>query len=146
MKRFLAVLFAVVLLAGCATRDTVPAMESPGPALVLERFLQAVNTNDLQTMTQLFGTARGTIDQLEPRERAERRMQVLASLMRHTDYTIQGQRAVPGRLNDATELLVQLRTPDQTVTVPHLIVRRGNGWIIERIDVEALTLRSGSER
>jgi hypothetical protein len=141
MRRFLVVLMPALALAACGSRDTVPAMESPGPALVVERFLQAANVNDLHAMTQLFGTSRGTIDQLEPRERAERRMQVLASLLRHDDYVITGQRAVPGRLQDATELLVELRMSDRTVVVPHLVVRRGGGWIIERIDVEALTLR-----
>jgi hypothetical protein len=144
MNRNFALLLPMVLLAACGSRDNVPAMESPGPALVVERFLRAANTNDLHTMTQLFGTARGTIDQLEPRERAERRMQVLASLLRHEDYTVAGQRAVPGRLHNATELLIELKTAERTVVVPHLVVRRGGGWIIERIDVEALTLRSAS--
>jgi hypothetical protein len=143
MRRNLVVLFSVAVLVACGARDDRPAMESPGPALVVERFLQAANTNDLYTMTQLFGTARRTIDQIESRERAERRMQVLASLLRHEDYTVRGQRAVPGRLNDATELLVELTTPERTVVVPHLVVRRRDGgWIIERIDIEAITARS----
>lgn len=143
MRRNLLVLFSVAVLVACAARDDGPAMESPGPALVVERFLQAANTNDLYTMTQLFGTARRTIDQIESRERAERRMQVLASLLKHDDYTVRGQRAVPGRLNDATELLVELTTPERTVVVPHLVVRRRDGgWIIERIDIEAITARS----
>jgi hypothetical protein len=144
MKRTLALLLPLVVLAACGSPPRVPAMDSPGPALVVERFLQAANTNDLHTMTQLFGTARDTIDQLEPRERAERRMQVLASLLRHEDYTIQGQRAVPGRLQDATELIIEFKMGDRTVIVPHLVVRRGGSWIIERIDVEALTTRSAS--
>jgi hypothetical protein len=140
--RKLAVLMPLLMLAACGGRDATPAMESPGPALVVERFLQAANVNDLYTMTQLFGTSRRTIDQIETRERAERRMQVLASLLRHDDYAVQGQRAVPGRLNDATELLIELRTGDRTVVVPHLVVRRaGGGWIIERIDIEPITLR-----
>jgi hypothetical protein len=144
MQRKLALLLSVSLLAvSCGTRDTTRAMDSPGPSLVVERFLQAANTNDLYTMTQLFGTARQTIDQIESQERAHRRMQVLASVLRHDDYTVQGQRAVPGRLNDATELLVALTTTERTVVVPHLVVRRRDGsWIIERIDIEAITSRS----
>lgn len=142
MKRTFAVLVPLFVLLACSSHDIIPAMESPGPALVVERFLQAANVNDLYTMTQLFGTERRTIDQIESRERAERRMQVLASLLRHQDYTIQGQRAVPGRLHDATELLIELRTSDRTVVVPHLVVRRRDGsWIIERIDIETLTTR-----
>jgi hypothetical protein len=139
----LSVVSLMVLVAACGGRDQVPAMESPGPALVLERFLHAANMNDLYTMTQLFGTAGKTIDQIESRERAERRMQVLASLLRHEDYVVRGQRAVPGRLRDATELMVEMQLQDRTVMVPHLVVRRtGGGWIIERIDIEPITQRS----
>lgn len=146
MKRNFAglpVVSIMVVLAACGARDQVPAMESPGPALVLERFLHAANMNDLYTMTQLFGTASRTIDQIETRERAERRMQVLASLLRHEDYVVRGQRAVPGRLRDATELMVEMQLQDRTVMVPHLVVRRsGGGWIIERIDIEPITQQS----
>lgn len=143
MRRNLVVLLSVAALVACGARDAGTAMDSPGPALTLERFLQAVNTNDLHTMTQLFGTSRRTIDQIESRERAERRMQVLASILRHDDYAVRGQRAVPGRINDATELLVEMKTADHTVVVPYLVVRRRDGgWIIERIDIEAITARS----
>lgn len=145
MKRNFASLSVVsmMVVAACGGRDQVPAMESPGPALVLERFLHAANMNDLYTMTQLFGTAGKTIDQIETRERAERRMQVLASLLRHEDYVVRGQRAVPGRLRDATELMVEMQLQDRTVMVPHLVVRRtGGGWIIERIDIEPITQQS----
>jgi hypothetical protein len=139
----LSIVSLMVVMAACGGRDQVPAMESPGPALVLERFLHAANMNDLYTMTQLFGTAGKTIDQIETRERAERRMQVLASLLRHEDYVVRGQRAVPGRLRDATELMVEMQLQDRTVMVPHLVVRRtGGGWIIERIDIEPITQRS----
>lgn len=115
-------------------------MGSPGPALVVERFLQAANGNDLETMTQLFGTAGKTIDQLDGRTKAQRRMHVLATLLRHDDYRILSQHAVPGRLREATELQVQLRQGDRDVVVPHLVVRRKNGgWIIEKIEIERLT-------
>ncbi len=116
------------------------AGEAPGPGLVVERFLQAANANDLATMVELFGTREKTIVQLDGRERAERRMYLLASLLRHDDFTILGRRTVPGRSEDATQLLVQLKKGDRTVVVPHLVVRRADGgWIIEKIDVEQIT-------
>ncbi|MFP4622785.1 MAG: hypothetical protein ACLFRX_01270 [Gemmatimonadota bacterium] len=113
---------------------------SPGPGLAVERFLQAANTNDLVTMMQLFGTAERTIDQLDGRSQAERRMYVLASLQRHDDYSILGQRPVPGRLNEAVEVQVRLHRRDDSVVVPYTVVRReSGGWIIEKVDVEPLT-------
>lgn len=122
--------------------EPAPAMGSPGPALVVERFLQAVNAGDLETMTELFGTPDRTIVQLDGRSKAEQRMHVLASMMRHDDYQILGQRAVPGRLREATELQVQLLIGERSVNVPHLVVRKkSGGWIVERVDLEQLTQR-----
>lgn len=138
------ILFLVAACGGRGGASPTPAARSPGPALVVERFLAAANANELETMTQLFGTADRTIVELEGRTRAEQRMYVLASLLRHNDWTIRGQRTVPGRMLDATELLVELQKPERTVVVPLLVVRRdGGGWIIEQIDVEELTQAGG---
>ena len=141
--RYRDVLVLVLLAAACGgapERSRTPASESPGPALVVERFLRAANANDLATMTRLFGSHRQTIVELEGQTRAEERMYVLASLLRHDDWSIQGQNRVPGRLMDATELRVRLRQGDEGIVVPFLVVRRRDGgWIIERIDLQPLT-------
>ena len=111
--------------------------------LVVERFLQAANATDLDTMTKLFGTAEATIEELDGRQQAEQRMYLLARLLQHQDFTVQGQRAVPGRMREATELLVRLTQNGETVVVPHRVVRRTDGgWIIEFIDVTPLTAGS----
>lgn len=131
-------LFVVGACGGGTTPQ--PALDSPGPALVVERFLTAANANDLETMTQLFGSRSKNIVQLEGRSKAERRMHALATLLRHDDFRILGQQAVPGRLRQATQLQIELRRGDRSVVVPHVVVRKDSGgWIIERIDVEQLT-------
>jgi hypothetical protein len=139
-----ALLGLLLAVTACATRarqeSVTPAAQSPGPALLVERFLQAANANDLETMSQLFGTRDRTIVQLDGQTQAEERMYVLASLLRHDDWFIQGQRTVPGRMMDATELLVEIRRGENRAVTPILVVRRARGgWIIERIDVEPLT-------
>lgn len=145
-NRYLPLLGLMVAAAACTTthQDITPASDSPGPALVVERFLQASNANDLETMGQLFGTSDRTIVELDGQTQAEERMYILASLLRHDDWAIQGQRAVPGRMLDATELLVRIERGARTAVVPFLVVRRSRGgWIIERIDVEPLTSSDG---
>ena len=135
-------LLAAVLLAGCGSggAQAPPAAASPGPVLVVERFLQAANANDLETMAELFGTRERTIVELEGRSMAEQRMHVLASLLRHDDFVVRGQENVPGRIQDATRLMVELEQDGGRVVVPHLVVRTTDGgWIIEKIDVERLT-------
>jgi hypothetical protein len=129
-------------LAACGGGRTgeVPAGRSPGPALVVERYLQAANANDLDTMMELFGTADQTIDQLDGRAMAERRMYVLASLLRHDDFAFRSQQSMPGRTSEAALVRVSLVKGGETVIVPFTVVRRkGGGWIIEQVDVEPLT-------
>ncbi|HUG41551.1 MAG TPA: hypothetical protein VMM12_13770 [Longimicrobiales bacterium] len=143
-KHSLSSVVIAVLVGGCgggaASGPAPMPAEGPGPQLVVERFLQAANANDLPTMTTLFGTAAQRIDQLEPEAVAHRRMYVLASLLRHEDFRIEGQRVVPGRMDNATEVMVVIRQERREVSVPHLVVRRNTGgWIIEKIDVEKLT-------
>jgi hypothetical protein len=135
-----AVIVALLSACGGGREASYSPAPSPGSALVVERFLQAANANDLTTMIQLFGTAQQTIDQLDGRSKAERRMYVLASLLRHDDYAIRGQRPVPGRIGEAIELQVQLLKSDQSVLVPFTLVEKdAGGWIIEKIDIEPLT-------
>ncbi|MFW5947532.1 MAG: hypothetical protein ACOCUW_03480 [Gemmatimonadota bacterium] len=143
MRNSLFLIFVLALATACGggnPEPATPASQAPGPALVVERFLQAANANDLGTMTDLFGTRDRTIAELDGRQQAEERMYVLASLLRHEDWEIQGQRTVPGRTLDATELMVRLQKENSAPVVPFLVVRRSDGgWIIERIDVEPLT-------
>jgi hypothetical protein len=144
----LTILTLAVTLAACGASSgyqgpqgpRTPAAESPGPALAVERFLRAANANDLETMVQLFGTHDRNVEEMYGKTRAEQRMYVLASLVRHDDWSIVGQQTVPGRMMDATDLLVQLTRNEESVTVPFLVVRTNEGgWIIERIDVGPLT-------
>lgn len=142
-----ALIVMMTTLAACSTsasESRTPASQSPGPALVVERFLRAANANDLPTMTELFGTAEQSIRELDGETRSEERMYVLASVLRHQDWSIQGQEAVPGRMVDATELQVMIEKEEKSAVVPFLVVRRHQGgWIIERINIEPLTTTEG---
>lgn len=146
LKRMAVLLPVLVMACGGGRQASQPsgiAANEPGPSLIVERFLQAANSNDLTTMVTLFGTADRRIDQLESTGSAQRRMYALASMLRHDDFQIQGQEIVPGRMADAVEVRVRIRRGDRVTVVPHLVVRRkGGGWIIERIDTEALVQRS----
>lgn len=133
-------LLAVLLCAGCggAAPGNAPAPDDDvGPALVLDRFLRAVNANDLPVLTTLFGTSDKTILELESREQAETRMFVIASALRHDDYVIEGRQVVPGRLRNATQLMVRMRLGQRQVVVPFLLVRTtAGGWRIEQVDLQ----------
>lgn len=149
MKTMKPMLVAALLaaMAGCGSSQAEPQRvspsSSPGPALAVERFLQAANGNDLETMMELFGTANRTIAEIDGQSRAERRMHVLATLLHHDDFAILSQQGVAGRLGEATQLQVELTRDGKSVVVPHLVVRRrSGGWVIEKIDIEKLTQSS----
>lgn len=147
MRRAAALLLAL-LLGACVSRTTVterpPAASGVGPVLVLERFLQAANASDLRTMGRLFGTRDGSILERDPQDVVEERMFALASLLRHDDYQIVGDRPVPGRLQEAVRIETRLRQGERDVSVPFTLVQAGDGgWLVEEIGVEELGRRGG---
>lgn len=146
-------LTAAVLLAACTTRvERVPDAggSALAPALVVEQFLRAAATADrapgvaeqraaLQRMGRLFGTAEGPIAERDPRTQVEQRMQVLARILRHRDFRVDSEETVAGRAGQAIRLTVLMQTDQRQVRVPFVVVRSKDGWLIEQIDIEALT-------
>lgn len=122
---------------GSRSADAAPGL---APAMIIERFLRAANQNDLDTMASLFGTSDGSISRSWPRKEADERMFLLASLLRHTDYTIAAERIVPGRREEATQIDVRLVVATGPVQVPFTMVRtRDRQWLIEQVGIERVT-------
>lgn len=142
------VLGVALLLAGCARQSAPPPLRplagGVAPVLTVERFLNAVNSSDLDTMARLFGTRDGSVLNREPRSVVETWMYALASVLRHDNYLLEGEGIVPGRLGEAVELLVRMDVESRQVTVPFIVVQtRKDGWLIEQIGIERIT--SGRE-
>lgn len=160
---------AIRKVAVLALASMVPAactsyvVESPaaavGAQLSVERFLQAANQRDVQSMGRLFGTADGAAMDTGStfgcafkkigswfggrpcvkREDVEIRMDAIASILQHRDYHIVDERRVAGRTVPATEVRVDMTTARgvDVTAVPFVVVRTGQGrWLIERVDLE----------
>lgn len=156
--RRLSVLALLLLAGACSSRSAVGSSD-PGiaPALTIERFLAASSAvrqisraqgegaarmaEELETMARLFGTAEGSVLRLYPRDEVEQRMFLIARILDHTDYTLAGERAVPGRSRDEIQILVNLHTRNEGVkAVPFTVVRTSRGeWLIQTIDLERIT-------
>jgi hypothetical protein len=132
---------AVVVLSACASAAPSRAPDSAlAPTMIIERFLRAANQNDLDTMGSLFGTRDGAVNRSWSRKEMDERMFLLASLLRHTDYTIGGAQIVPGRREEATQYVVRLVVAQGPAQVPFTLVRtRANQWLIEDIGIERIT-------
>jgi hypothetical protein len=128
-----------------------------GPALTIERFLQAANSvaqlneaqgqgaarmaDEIETMARLFGDTDGSILERDDRDVVEQRMFLIAQILRHTDYELAGERTVPGRSREAVEVLVRITNAAGTVDVPFTVVQSGGEWLINVIDLEAITMQ-----
>lgn len=135
--RSVAVLLMVAtLLPACGGSSSGAAQPSLAPPMVIERFLRAANQNDLDTMARLFGTQEGPVSELWPKKEQDDRLFLLASVLRHTDYTIGQEQIVPGRRDVATKYPVRLVINGEPVEVPFTLVRGQQHWLIEQIDTQ----------
>jgi hypothetical protein len=165
VRRFLFVAaFLPLGLGACATTSSVPSSQMAGlaPMLSVERFLQAANTRDLDSMARIFGTARGPITDetgsavgcafkrmgswfgigrrcLSWRE-VEIRMDAIAQILQHDDYRIRGESSVAGRAN-TRRVGVDLTRGDQEFNdVPFVVVQASQGrWFVEQIGLDRIT-------
>ncbi|HEY8470077.1 MAG TPA: hypothetical protein VIL18_10570 [Longimicrobiales bacterium] len=142
MKPFGLIVPVLLLLAACGSRaEPSGHVDATGiaPALVLERFLQAANRQDLETMARLWGNAEGLVIDRDPRAEVEQRLYATALILKHDDFQIQGEQIIPGR-PEALQLIVRMHIGGRQVPVAYTMVRSKNGaWLVEAIDLEAIT-------
>ena len=121
---------------------TSPENVSVATSLVIDQFLRAANSNDLDTMARLFGTANGSILTWEKKEDVEKRMFTIASVLRHDSYAVKRQEIVPGRRNEATRVIVGMKIGDTEVDDPYTLVwTKDRIWLIEQIGIAQITNR-----
>ena len=144
MKR-LPIWFLLLTSAGaCTTRAVVDQSQvQVAPALTVERFLQAANTRDLDTMARLFGTDDGPIG--GRRQEVELRMDVLAEILQHLDYEIISERRVPGADSPSIRMGVDISivTPRGTMMVRDVgftvVLESANRWLVNVIELTKIT-------
>jgi hypothetical protein len=142
-RRWLALLLSSTLLAACASRGA-STVSDLAPAMVVERFLRAANSNDLDTMARLFGTRDGPVGLRESQKDTDDWMFALASVLRHTDYQIINEQIVPGRRQEATQLVVRIVNGERRYELPFTLVQSNrHGWLVENVPVDLLTNRRG---
>jgi hypothetical protein len=138
-----------IALAACTTqevgREASPPPPAVGievaPALTVEQFLSAVNADEWASMGRLFGTSEGPFGDRNSREDVELRMNAIALILKHEDFTIRSQRRVPGRERTTVRLGVDLTVRGELIEdVAFLVVLADSGsWLIEEIDLVKVT-------
>ena len=126
--------------------------------LSVERFLQAANARDLNSMGRIFGTRDGPVLDTgstfgcmfkkigswfgglscQRRQDIEIQMDAIASILRHEDYRIVRQEMVAGQDHPTTRVVVDMTIRGVTVmAIPFDVVQdRGGRWFVTNVDLE----------
>ena len=142
-----AALLLVASIGACVSR-VEPA--DPGSAnrtdpqvagtLVIEQFLRAVNTADIDQMAQLFGTSEAPFARLYAADQVRARMLLMADILKHRNYEVLRMTAVPGRRGEAVTADVRMNIGAKTHDVPYTLVWSQSGrWLIECIELQVIT-------
>jgi hypothetical protein len=102
------------------------------------QFLDAAKRSDYQVMSRLFGTREGPANERNGRIETEQRMYILASLLRHSSYSL---RRVPVAEADGQNRIAadMVGTRYGNVSVPFLTSNNKGRWFVEQIGTESLT-------
>lgn len=160
MKKILLLSAGLLLITGCATRTVAsPGLAGAvGPPLSVERFLRAANSRDLLGMSRIFGTADGPIGDTgspfgcfwkklgsifggtscQTWQEVELRLDVIAEILQHSDYQIVSERRVPGRVDPATRIGVDMVVPPnrRATDIGFVVVMSGGRWVIQCIELD----------
>jgi hypothetical protein len=107
------------------------------PAAAVEQFMGFAAQQRYTEMGYVFGTARGPLAEQQAPARVNRRMQAIATVLRHDTYSMTGVVPVADR-PEARQVTVQIRRGQRTMTVPFTVVQGPGGrWLVEVVDLEA---------
>jgi hypothetical protein len=138
-RSFIFLLLASISIA-CAPPATVrmggDVTGAPSGRHAVEQFMGAVQARDIQAMTAVWGTARGSIRENIERNEVERRAIIMQCFLAHNQFRILsdnpgegGRRMIRG---DITRGNVSRQTTFQAVRGP------GDRWYVETVDMSAL--------
>jgi hypothetical protein len=144
LRRILSLVSLFVLsTAGMAAAQTRAAAPNGGsaPAAAVERLMRLAESRSYREMGSVFGTASGPVSQQWPIGEVEQRMYAIASILQNERFVIRGEQPVPGRLGTAVRLMVEIKQPNKRspTQVPFTVVRSGDVWLVEQIELERLT-------
>ena len=150
--------FGLVALAMLTSSCTTTVVQQGGgangelaavaPMLSVERFLQAVNANDYQSMSRLFGTVDGPFRGNGNATDIEIQMATIAEILRHSDYRIVSEARAPGYEVPTNRIGVNLTIGQRVYPdVPFMVVQTREGrWMIQEIGLENVTGGRGGGR
>ncbi len=131
-----------VALAGCASGGGLSEGLEVYGALSAEsavsQFLDAANRSEYRLMARLFGSADGPAERNLGRVEVDQRMFVLASLLRHTSYSLR-EMDIAMEGGGRRVIADMVGTRNGTVSLPFSTASHEARWFVEQIFTDALT-------
>jgi len=139
-------IIALVVLAACQRQVVV---SSPAPSTgaqtgastamsAVQSFMKAVENQDLQAMSTIWGTREGSVLETGtiPREEMERRELIMLCYLKHDRYRVLGDAPAP----DGKRVVVtELTRGDLTRSTNFYVVSGPGGrWLVENVDLDPL--------
>ena len=159
-RRFGPLLIVALATAACSSGSGSSTIAPVAAQLSVERFLQAANERDFDSMGRLFGTSTGSVMETggtfgcffkkigswfggtacTRQVDVELRMDAIASIIRHDDYRIVREEAVAGRDVPARRVIVDMTIEGDAVSgMPFVVVRTSEGrWLVEQVPLERI--------
>ena len=122
---------------GCGSKAPPPGTLPSDPTTALVRFLAAVKANDIQAMGDLWGSDKGPANAWMAHADRERRLTVIRATLAFESYAIDRAGPLPGPSDRERVVRVQLVRNNCRPTVPFTMLQYRDGWLINRIDLDA---------
>jgi hypothetical protein len=66
-------------------------------------------------------------------------MFAIANILTNERFVIRGPQGIPGRGLEVNQVTVQITQQGRPKEVPFVVVRTANGWLVEQVDLQAIT-------
>lgn len=139
---------ALLLLAACQQQPvstgsapkvtTEPTIGATSPDAAVQGYLRAVEKQDLQAISAMWGTSEGSVlvTKAIPREEMERRELIILCYLKHDSFRVLGDAPAPqGKRVVATELK---RGGLTRSTNFYVVQGPASRWFVENVDLEPL--------
>lgn len=129
---------ALVLLSACGGNRSTSTAPEPAPSAerAVQDFMRAVSDSNVARMAQLWGSAKGSAAETNEPADYPRRIVVIQAYLRGATYRILSNDQAMAQA-DRRLLQVELKREHCDKVVPFTVVRAGNAWIINQIDLGA---------
>jgi hypothetical protein len=125
----------LVLAAGCHSGGDFLAPASPEAAV--RSFLNAVKSNSMTAMSELWGSERGPASRWMERERMEKSLATIRIYLEHDKFELMPPNDAAIQASGQRRVDVRLYRKGCTPVVPFTAIRAGNGWLVVNIDLAA---------